>query len=163
MESRRIKLLIVMAAAGIFSAILVSCVFGTYKMHSSAMEPSIRSNSIILFNKIAYFYQRPETGDVVVFRCNVYSEDGEGSILVRRVAATEGDRVRITDGRLYVNDQTYEGYSEQNIYLDPMSEITVGKDRVFVLSDSQTAVMDSRDKAVGMLRSDELYGKVCFR
>ena len=125
------------------------------------MEPSISDGSIIFVNKLAYFYQKPEAGDVVTFRCNVYSEDGEGNILVRRIAATGGDRVRITDGNLYVNDEPYK--TEQNIYLEPMEEITVGTGSVFVLSDSLTAVLDSRNQAVGQLRTDELNGKVCFR
>ena len=147
--------------AGMILSVVLSCMFGTVKMTGSSMEPSISDGSIIFVNKLAYFYQKPEAGDVVTFRCNVYSEDGEGNILVRRIAATGGDRVRITDGNLYVNDELYK--AEQNIYLEPMEEITVGTGSVFVLSDSLTAVLDSRNQAVGQLRTDELNGKVCFR
>jgi hypothetical protein len=62
-----------------------------------------------------------------------------------------------------VNDEIYQGYLDTPVYLDPMDEITVGRNRVFVLSDSQTAVLDSRDPAVGQLSINELSGKVCFR
>lgn len=151
------------ALAGIMAALIVTCFMSVMTVRGNAMEPSITDGSIIIINKAAYFYQEPEVGDVITFCCNVYSEDGEGSILVRRIAATSGDKVRITDGNLYVNDEIYEGYAEKPVYLDPMKEITVGKNRVFVLSDSQTAVLDSRDSAVGQLRVDELVGKVCFR
>lgn len=159
----RIRNIVFPAAVGIIAALLVTGVLATMTVKGNAMAPSIPDGSIIFINKLAYFYQQPEAGDAVVFHCNVYSEDEEGSILVRRVAATAGDKVRITDGNLYVNDQLYENYSEKHIYMDPMSEITVAKNRVFVLSDSQTAVLDSRDSAVGQLRIDELDGKVCFR
>lgn len=159
----RIKSIVLPAIAGAAAALIVSCVLGTMIVKGNAMHPSIPDGSIIFVNKLAYFYQEPEIGDVVAFHCNVYSEDEEGSILVRRVAAASGDKVRITDGNLYVNDRLYENYCEKRIYLEPMTEITVGKNRVFVLSDSQTAILDSRDKAVGQLRIDELDGKVCFR
>ena len=159
----RIRNIIFPALAGIAAALIVTCFLGTMTVRGSAMEPSMPDGSIIFINKAAYFYQEPEAGDIVVFHCNVYSEDGEGSVLVRRIAATSGDRVRITDGSLYVNDKLYEGYSDRPVYLDPMDEVTVGKNRVFVLSDSQTALLDSRDSAVGQLRLDELDGKVCFR
>lgn len=159
----RIKNFVFPAVLGIIAALLITCVLGAMTVKGNAMAPSIPDGSIIFINKLAYFYQKPETGDAVAFHCNVYSEDEEGSILIRRVAATAGDRVRITDGNLYVNDQLYENYSERSIYLDSMNEIIVGKNRVFVLSDSQTAVLDSRDQAVGQLRIDELDGKVCFR
>ena len=159
----RIRSIVVPALTGILAALIVTCFMSVMTVRGNAMEPSITDGSMIIINKAAYFYQEPETGDVVVFRCNVYSEDGEGSILVRRIAATAGDKVRITDGGLYVNDELYKGYAEKPVYLDPMKEITVGKNRVFVLSDSQTAVLDSRDSAVGQLRVDKLVGKVCFR
>jgi signal peptidase I len=159
----RLKSVVLPAAAGIAAALFVTCFLGTMTVRGNAMEPSIPDGSIIFINKAAYFYQEPEPGDVVAFRCNVYSEDGEGSILVRRIAAVSGDRVRIADGVLLVNDKIYEGYSEKQIYLEPMDETVVGRDRIFVLSDSQTAVLDSRDSAVGQLRTDELIGKVCFR
>lgn len=159
----RIRNIVIPALTGILAAMIVTCIMGVMTIRGDAMEPSITDGSIIIINKAAYFYQEPEVGDVIIFHCNVYSEDGEGSILVRRVAATAGDKVRITDGKLYVNDEIYEGYAEKPVYLDPMEEITVRKNRVFVLSDSQTAVLDSRDSAVGQLRIDELDGKVCFR
>jgi signal peptidase I len=159
----RITSIVFPALAGIIAAFAVTCVLGAMTISGNAMEPSIPDGSIVFINKAAYFYQKPEPGDVVAFRCNVYSEDGEGSILVRRIAAVSGDRVRIADGLLFVNDKIYEGYSEKQIYLEPMDETVVGKDRMFVISDSQTAVLDSRDSAVGQLKTDELIGKVCFR
>jgi len=149
--------------AAILTAIIVTCILGTVKVKGDAMAPAISDGDVVFINKMAYFYQKPERGDVVAFHCDVYSEDEEGSILLRRVAASEGDRVRITDGRLYVNGVVYEGYSEHNVYLEPMDETRIGRGRVFVLSDSQTAVLDSRDQAVGQLRTDELDGKVCFK
>ena len=158
-----IKNIIFPALAGIAAAMLVTCFIGMMTVRGDAMEPSIPDGSLVFINKAAYFYQKPEVGDAVAFHCNVYSEDGEGSVLIRRIAAISGDRVRITDGSLYVNDELYDGYSEQPVYLDPMDEVTVGKNRVFVLSDSQTALLDSRDSAVGQLGIDELDGKVFFR
>ena len=159
----RMKNIVFPALAGIAAAVLVTCVLGTMTVKGNAMAPSVADGSLIFVNKLAYLYQEPAAGDVVVFHCNVYSEDEEGSILVRRIAATAGDKVRITDGNLYVNDQLYENYSEKHIYLESMPEVTVAEGRVFVLSDSQTAVLDSRDSAVGQLSVDELDGKVCFR
>lgn len=159
----RIKNIVLPALAGVAAAMIVTCFLGTMTVRGNAMEPSIPDGSLVFINKVAYFYQKPEVGDVVAFHCNVYSEDGEGSVLLRRVAAVSGDRVRITDGSLYVNDELYEGYSERPVYLNPMDEVTVGKNRVFVLSDSQTALLDSRDNAVGQLGIEELDGKVCFR
>jgi len=159
----RVKSILIPAVAGVIAALLVSGALGSMTVKGNAMSPSIADGSIIFINKLAYLYREPEPGDVVAFHCNVYSEDEEGNILVRRVAATAGDKVSVIDGNLYVNGEAYENYSEKPVYLDPMEDVIVGRNRVFVLSDSQTAVLDSRDQAVGQLRIDELDGKVCFR
>ena len=160
---KRILAFVSAGAVGIITAVMATCIFDIMKVSGTAMEPSIYDGSRVLINRMAYFFGKPETGDVVAFSCDVYSEDEEGGRLIRRVAASEGDRVTVKNGILYINDRIYERYETQGIYLEDMDEITVGNNRVFVLSDAGTAVLDSRDQAVGMLRSDELEGKVWFK
>lgn len=148
---------------GIIAAVVLTCIFDIMKVQSDSMEPSIYNGSRVAINKMAYFFGQPEPGDVVAFSCEVYSEDEEGSVLLRRVAASEGDKVEIRDGNLYINEKLYEGYASNGVYLNTMEETTVGKNRVFVVSDTGLAVLDSRDQAVGQLRKDELLGKVLFK
>lgn len=148
---------------GIIAAIAFTCMFDVMRVQSDSMEPSVYNGSRVTISRMAYFFRQPEQGDVVAFSCEVYSEDEEGSILLRRVAATEGDKVEIRDGNLYVNGELYEGFQSNGVYLDQMDEITVGKNRVFVVSDNGLAILDSRNQAVGQLRKDELLGKVLFK
>lgn len=159
-ESR--KALVFAAIAGVLVAICLTCIFDSMKVQGTAMEPQVNDGERVLINRIAYLYQKPKVGQIVAVHCNVYSEDGEGSTLIRRIVAIEGDRVKIQDGNFYVNDEIYKGYQEQSLYLEPMDEITIGQNRVFVLGDTKTAVLDSRDQAIGQLRTEELIGKVYF-
>lgn len=151
------------ALAGMIAAAIVTCVFGTVRVQGDFMEPSLIDGSRVVIGKMAYFYGKPDAGDIVALTSDVYSEDEEGGILLRRVAATEGDKIEIKDGTLYVNGKVHEKYFSDGVYLDEMEETTVGKNRVFVLSDTGHAVLDSRDKAIGQLRTDELLGKVLFK
>lgn len=160
---KRIVFFISAGAIGIIAAVAASCFFDVMKVSGTVMEPAVYDGSRVLINRMAYFFGDPKPGDVVAFSCDVYSEDEEGGMLLRRVAASEGDRVEIKNGSLYINDSLYEGYEIQGIYLEDMDEVTVGNNRVFVLSDTGKAVLDSRDQAVGMLRTDELEGKVWFK
>ena len=163
MTGRKIFLSMIAVAAGIITAVAAACMLDVMKVRSDSMEPAVRSGSQVLINRMAYFFGSPDAGDVVACPCYVYSEDGEGSVLVRRVAAVEGDTVEIRDGNLYINGNIYAAYSEKGVYLDPMPEITVGKNRVFVISDTGQAVLDSRDPAVGQLTAAELAGRVLFK
>ncbi len=160
---KRIILYICAVIAGITAAVCAAGMLDIIKVRGTAMEPSVREDSRVIINRMAYFFRQPESGEAVAFACDVYSEDEEGGILVRRVAAVEGDKVEIKDGNLYVNGKCHEQYAELGVYLEPMEEITVGKNRVFVLSDTGKAVLDSRDNAVGQLRTDELMGRVWFK
>lgn len=164
MKTGRTGILLISAGIiGIITAVMAACMFDIMKVQSDSMEPSIYNGSKVVISRMAYFFGKPKPGDVVAFSCEVYSEDEEGSILLRRVAASEGDKVEIRDGNLYVNGKLYEGYESNGVYLDPMEETTVGKNRVFVVSDTGLAVLDSRNQAVGQLRKDELQGKVLFK
>ncbi len=127
------------------------------------MEPAIKQGERVLIGKMAYFLEAPHIGETVAFPCSVYSEDGEGRILVKRVAAVEGDEVQIKDGMFYVNGKVYDQYTSESVYLEPMEPVIVGKDKVFVLSDDRKAVLDSRDQAVGQVEVSDLLGKVYFK
>lgn len=148
---------------GVVAALILTASFNIVKIQGESMEPSIEQGEIILINKLAYFFQQPQIGDAVAFSCNVYGEDGEGSTLVRRVAALEGDTVEIKDGMLYVNDQIYNAYADNPAYMEPMERTVVGKNKIFILSDNRGALLDSRDQAVGLLEASELLGKVWFK
>lgn len=163
MTGRKVILSTIAVAAGIITAVAAACMLDIMKVQGDSMEPAVKSGSHVLINRMAYFFGNPDEGDVVACPCYVYSEDGEGSVLLRRVAAVEGDTVEIREGNLYINGSLYEGYTEKGVYLEPMSEITVGKNRVFVLSDTGQAVLDSRDPAVGQLTTAELAGRVLFK
>lgn len=165
MKSRKMKILLVVFAGilGILSALAVTCAFSVMKVQGESMEPSIEKGEIIVINKLTYFFQKPEIGDAVAFRCGVYSEDGESGTLVKRIVAAEGDQVEIKDGMLYVNDKIYVQNESNPVYMEAMEKTIIGKDKVFVLSDNRGAVLDSRDQAVGQLNISELMGKVCFK
>ena len=163
MTGRKILIGLIAVSAGIIAAVTVSCMFDVMKVQGDSMNPAIKDGSHVLINRMAYFFGSPDTGDVVACPCHVYSEDGEGSVLLRRVAAVEGDTVEIRNGDMYINGNRYTAYSEKGVYLDPMAEITVGKNRIFVISDTGQAVLDSRDPAVGQLTTAELAGKVLFK
>jgi len=163
---KRLMLYAAAAFTGVALAVLLSAVFTVTEMSGSGMEPNIRSGSMVLINKLAYGIEKtgePQVGDVVAFRSDVYSEDGEGSILIRRVAASFGDQVEIKDNIFYLNGEVYDEYMEEASDMEDMKKTTLKKYEIFVLCDDRTSSMDSRNEAVGILDSRDCIGKVCFR
>ena len=105
-----------------------------------------------------------ERGDVVLFDNQIYAATGEGRQMMKRVVALGGDRVLITGGRVYVNNAALE---EPYVFTEDssgeMEEIRIPDGYVFVLGDNRAASTDSRSEAVGLVRQDDLRGKVIYR
>lgn len=163
---RKMLLYVLAGAAGIALALVLSAVFTVEEMTGSGMEPALSDGDHILVNRLAYGKAHdpaPAVGDIVAFRCDVHGEDGEGGILVRRVAGSSGDVIEIKDNIFYLNGSPYEEYMSEPADMMRMKKTKLGENEIFVLSDDRRASMDSRNEAVGIVDIRECVGRVCFR
>ena len=158
---KRIILYAAAAVLGVGMSVIVTATFTVVSVNGSSMEPAIEDGSKVLVNKLAYskMSQTPAIGDIVAFKSDVFSEDGEGSILVRRVTGKPGDTVEIKDNIFYLNGNPYDEYMKEPVHMDDMEKIILADDEIFVLSDNRKFSMDSRDEAVGVLKIEECVGK----
>ena len=63
-----------------------------------SMEPTYRSGSLNLLNRLAYGYRQPERGDIVGIKLA-----GPHVLYVKRIIALPGERILITRGQVYIN------------------------------------------------------------
>lgn len=162
--TKRVVLYVCAALTGIISAYILSGVFMIAQADGSGMEPELRDGSIVLINKLAYDEdgEVPRTGNVIAFKSDVYGEEGEGRILIRRVAGGPGDTVEISDNIFYLNDRPYTEHMSEASQMCTFSRTTLGDNEIFVLSDNRKSSMDSRNEAIGILKISDCIGKVCF-
>jgi signal peptidase I len=119
----------------------------------SSMSPTLEEGQILIASKT----EDLKTGDIVAFYYN-------NKILVKRVIATSGDWVNISeDGTVYVNDielgepyLTEKAFGDCNITLP----YQVPDSQVFVMGDHRSISLDSRNTAVGCISEEQLMGKV---
>jgi len=107
------------------------------------------------------FYQEPENGDIVVISKQAFNN---GSPIVKRVIATEGQSVDIQDGVVYVDgiplEETYiNSPTFSNVNNGTKFPLTVEKDCIFVLGDNRGVSRDSRDPVIGQVDQREVLGK----
>src|SRR4249919_1258855 len=81
------------------SAFIIIFLYQPVKVEGTSMMPSLEDQERIFINKFVYRLEPIERGDVVVFR---YPRDLSKSY-IKRVIGVPGDRVRIDDGRVYLN------------------------------------------------------------
>ena len=150
-----IRDVVVSLAVSIF---IIVFVYQPVKVEGTSMMPGLDDQERIFINKFVYHWESVERGDVVVFR---YPGDPRKSY-IKRVIGVAGDRIKIDEGRVYVNgDLLYEPYVLEN-YRDDRSypDMVVPKGDYFVLGDHRNLSSDSRD--FGPIPERTIYGKAVF-
>lgn len=140
------------------SLFIILFVYQPVKVEGGSMEPGLQDQERIFINKLAYKLEDIQRGDIVVFR---YPRDTRKSF-IKRVIGLPGDRVRVYDGRVYLNGHlTAEPYVPEE-YLDSRSypEVKVPADCYYVLGDHRSMSNDSRD--FGPVARSYIYGKAVF-
>lgn len=120
---------------------------------TDSMAPTIPVNSRIV--GIATYGMKCSIGDIVIF-------EKDGTTFVRRIVATGGDEVSITDGKLFVNDKESsvqgDGMDADGMFSD--SKWTLEDDEYFVLGDNLKNAEDSR--YIGPIKASEVIARFVF-
>lgn len=128
---------------------------------TDSMEPVIMGKSRFFGNRLAYLFEEPDRGDVVVVNHKCY--DGEkAELLVKRIVGLPGDRIEIRDGKLYINDEIYE----EKYICEEMKEdflpVEIPRGCYFLLGDNRNNSDDSRWWEYKFIPEDEIVAKAMF-
>src|SRR5436305_8911901 len=142
----------------LISLFIILFVYQPVKVEGGSMEPGLEDQERIFINKLAYRLENIERGDVIVFR---YPRDTRKNF-IKRVIGLPGDRVRVTDGHVYLNGRLVPEPYVPDEYLDSRSypEVKVPANSYFVLGDHRSMPNDSR--AFGPVPRNLIYGKAVF-
>ncbi len=144
-------------------AVFAVMMFGTkVTVSGRSMEPTAGSGEVVLLNKLWYNFSEPKQFDVVAF----HGPTGDTKTYIKRIVGIPGDRVQITDGKLYINDMAAELPGTPGaITLPGLAEhgVTLKEDEYFVLGDNPDTSEDSRFANVGNVHRTQIEGKVWFR
>jgi signal peptidase I len=125
-----------------------------------SMSPTLVGGQEVLINRLVYNIFEPGMGDVIVFKPN---GNENAHTYVKRVVATPGDKVRIMNGILYVNDAPEEFFTDSIANAGiAASEIKVGEDEYFVMGDNPNSSEDSRNANIGNIKKNTIMGKAWF-
>jgi signal peptidase I len=140
------------------SAFVILFLYQPVKVEGVSMWPGLEDQERIFINKFVYRVEPINRGDIVVFR---YPPNPSKSY-IKRVIGIAGDKVRISDGRVYVNGEPLAEPYVPTDYSDTrsMAELTVPEDSYFVLGDHRSMSSDSRD--FGCVPREDIYGKAVF-
>lgn len=153
------------AFLGVTSGVLAASVFQITRVSDSTMLPTFEEGEHLLVIKAFGGASAADRGDVILLENQVYAGTGEDSVMMKRIIAAGGDRVAITDGEVYVNGKAVDE-SEYVLAKGTSGEMTEKKirsDEVFVLGDNRANSTDSRSRTVGIVKRENLLGKVIYK
>lgn len=125
------------------------------RVDGESMLPSLKPGEFIVVNRLAYKFENPARGDVIVFR---FPRDLEQEF-IKRVIGLPGDMLKISRGIVYVNGvEMTEDYIAAPAGFQ--GEWVVPPDAVFVMGDNRNNSSDSRDW--GSVPFEDIIGKAVF-
>ncbi len=141
----------------------------SFEVFNVSMQPTYYEGDLIIVNKLAYHFENPKRGEVIV----LYAPGSDArpvldlfftqhtTQFIKRIVGLPGDSVEIMNQQVFVNGiaLTEPYIKEPPKYFYPEQVIPAGK--YFVLGDNRN---NSNDSHTGWLvPRDDIIGKVWFR
>lgn len=128
----------------------------------SMYDTLIEGDRLLLVSSLVY--RQPQQGDIVV--CSKESFD-DGKCFVKRVIATEGQKVEIN---FETGEVKVDGVVLDEPYLHSLTNrpegvefpVVVGEGQIFVMGDNRERSLDSRSTQIGLVDERQILGKAVF-
>ncbi|HEV2135292.1 MAG TPA: signal peptidase I [Terracidiphilus sp.] len=144
--------------SAVASILFILFLYQPVRVEGTSMMPRLENHDRLFINKFVYHIEAINRGDVVVFH---YPLDPSKSY-IKRVIGLPGDRIRITDGRVWLNGKMLREAYVPAKYRDDdsMAAMVVPEGSYFVMGDHRSISSDSR--AFGPVERSLIYGKAEF-
>ena len=134
-----------------------------HKVSGNAMYPTLKSGEYFLTNKVTYRSNPPQRGDIIVFK----NPQDDTQDFLKRVIGLPGEKVKIENCHVFINDQPLEEEYLPEVCTDP-GDVYLKKGEVLeVPSDSYVALGDNRPASSdtrhwGLVPKENIIGKYWF-
>ncbi len=120
-----------------------------------SMEPTYRSNSLNLVNRLSYRLAEPARGDVVAIRLA-----GPHVVYVKRIVGLPGERLAFVGGVIHINGVPLSEPYIKNQRPWDRPEVTLGAREYFAVGDNRG--MEQGAHKFGIVDRERILGKVLY-
>lgn len=123
---------------------------------SASMEPTLKVGNKIVINGLAYTWNEPERGDIILFEF----EDLQLNF-TKRIIGLPGEKISFQNGDVYIDDELLqEKYIDEDVDTLSLLTFVVPKDSYFVMGDNRENSLDSRFWVDPYVDRDSIKGKI---
>lgn len=127
-------------------------------VEGASMQPNFYTGQLVIVNRFAYYFSKPQRGDVIV----LHDPQDPAQDFIKRVVGLPGEVVTIKEGRVYVNDSLLdEPYIPRFCTTGCDGQWVLDGQQYFVLGDNRPNSHDSH--SFGPIDSKLIVGKAWIR
>jgi len=154
--------LIIVIVALIITIVIMNF-FSFYLVSGDSMAPTLEDRNYLVVEKKILSKNQYKRGDIIVFNVPIQNSLQNEKDIVKRIIATQGDKVKIENNNVYVNNEIIsENYLLKNETIGNL-EMVVEPKSYFVLGDNRKVSLDSRESSIGLIKEKEIIGKVIIK
>jgi len=137
---------------------------------TASMAPAVSSGDHIITEGLTFLKREPHRGDIIVFGSDGILPLEPGTKYDKRILGEPGEHLRITEGRLYINDslvvmtnsagEISYPLTKQLESFNPKTDVVIPPGQYFVVGDNSTNSFDSR--FWGCLPAKNIVGRMWF-
>jgi len=130
----------------------INAISARVRVDGFSMNPTLQNGEYVLVSRLAYVFDAPQRGDIIVFGIPTDQDQD----LIKRVVGLPGETVSVRQNQVLINGIPLE---EPYIAQAPLysGEWTVSEGELFVLGDNRNDSKDSHQW--GMLPTENIIGK----
>ena len=136
--------------------LVVRFVIQSYHIDGPSMQPGLQNGQYVMVNKIAYMFQQPERGDVIVF----HNPENVSQDFIKRVIGLPGDTIETDFNTVKVNGVTLNEKYISAPYNRSANVWKVPAGEYFVMGDNRPVSDDSR--SFGFVPRNYIVGKAAL-
>lgn len=158
-----IKSISIALATAIF---IKTFIFNITYVKGDSMNPSLEERDRLILKRYETVLktEKYKRGDIIVFKSPI---EGDDRSFIKRVIGIPGDKINISQGSLYINDEHIEeSYIQEDAYTEALlygEDYLVGEDELFVIGDNRYPGKSNDSRGFGAVDLREIQGKVVYR
>ncbi|MGN0963512.1 MAG: signal peptidase I [Clostridia bacterium] len=156
------ELVITFVLAVLIAIILKFFIIDSCKILSESMASTLNTNDRIIVFKLAYSFEEPERGDIIIFEPP--AEMDEGADFIKRIIGLPGETVEVRAGEgVYINGEFLEEPYIEEIPNYDFGPVTVPENSYIVFGDNRNRSADSHYWSYPYITFDDIDGKAILR
>ena len=132
----------------------------------NSMQPTLQNRNVVIVESLSLRLHGVEDGDIVVLKIPELLGNRR-TYAIKRVIATGGQKVRIADGKVYVDgiplNEPYTAGVATVADGSPYQEMTVPPECVYVLGDNRQPDKSRDSRLFGVVNAERIVGKAFVR